>query len=717
MPASAGRLLRLCRKELRETLRDRRTIVTLVLMPLLIYPLLSMTMNRFLLARGGSVLSGEADQGTVFRVQLNSPEAAEYLDALLKDPRSQPPPEILAAAGGLPPAKFEFYQSDTGLPEDNLRSGDVDLVVENIDGQNDWIRVVALAGKEASQQARRILIERTKWYSAAVNKERLEAVTGLPVEPALRLETSDISSSKQMPLLATVVPLMLVLMTITGAVYPAIDLTAGERERGTIEMVIASPISRSSILFAKYVAVVTVALLTALVNLFSMFITLWAGGLLEHLLGKDAPFPWVAILQVLALLVLFSGFFAAVLLALTSFARSFKEAQAYLIPLMLLSLAPGVLSLLPGIELNGILAVVPLVNIVLLTRELLSGGVAAVPAVAAILSTCAYAAAALGVAARLFGSDAVLRGSELSIGSIFARPEKPRDVPTVSAAAMMLAILFPIYFVASNLLGGLAGNPDSGPTLSMGSMLIINAAALWVLIGGIPWFVALVSKDRLRTTFRLKAPSPLATFGAFVIGLGFWAFAAEAFLIMEKLGIRSLDLSQVASAREAAAQMQAVSPWVILLALAVTPGVVEELCFRGYLFSAFRKQLAGMKTVLVTAALFGLFHVLTGSVLQLERFVPSTMTGIVLGWIALRTGSVLPGMLMHITHNAFLMLLVRYESWFQSIGFHVQAEQHLPATLLLVAFGCVVAGFFMVRWGTRVPSIGNPAPDIALEGK
>ena len=80
------------------------------------------------------------------------------------------------------------------------------------------------------------------------------------------------------------------------------------------------------------------------------------------------------IIAVLLLLVLFAMFFSAVLLLVTSFARSFKEAQAYLIPLMLVTLAPGVMSLSPTLELNGLLAVTPLVNVVLLARDVFSGG-------------------------------------------------------------------------------------------------------------------------------------------------------------------------------------------------------------------------------------------------------------------------------------------------------------------------------------------------------
>src|SRR4029077_20473757 len=146
------------------------------------------------------------------------------------------------------------------------------------------------------------------------------------------------------------------LMTVTGAVYPAIDLTAGERERGTLEMLIAAPVPRVGLLLAKYVAVLTVALLTATINLLGMAITAHSTGLNVTLFGGGG-LTLLGIFKVLMLLGLFAAFFSAALLAVTSYARSFKEAQAYIIPLMLLCLVPGIICLMPGLQLTGSLAV------------------------------------------------------------------------------------------------------------------------------------------------------------------------------------------------------------------------------------------------------------------------------------------------------------------------------------------------------------------------
>src|SRR5207237_9347303 len=140
--------------------------------------------------------------------------------------------------------------------------------------------------------------------------------------------------------------------------------------------------------------------LTAVVNLVSMVVTLHVSGLARQLLGEGG-LSLLLIVQLFGLLLLFAAFFSAVLLSLTSFARSFKEAQAYLIPLMLGSLGPGVLAMLPGLRLRADLAVLPLVNVVLLARDVFQGSADPLLAAVVVVTTLLYALAALALAARV----------------------------------------------------------------------------------------------------------------------------------------------------------------------------------------------------------------------------------------------------------------------------------------------------------------------------
>lgn len=697
-----GRLWRLCQKELRETLRDRRTIVTLLLMPLLVYPILSMALNRFLLA------SGSAVEG--FTICVATEEEAARLDAWLSDPRSFPPEAILEASGG-ETAKFQVtILNDVPMEEAVIRDDiDVGIKIERLDWQIPLVTFYGERGDAASQSARRILIERLEWLrlaNAELVLQRLEPRYNQPVN----IEVVDVGELKKTNLLATIVPLVLVLMTITGAVYPAIDLTAGERERGTMESVMASPVPRGYVLLAKYVAVVVVAFLTAIANLVAMFSTLWAGGLLNLLTGEDV-FPWLAIVRILGLLVLFSGFFSALLLSLTSFAKSFKEAQAYLIPVMLLSLTPAMLSLMPGVTLSGAMAILPLINIVLLARDTLSGSVDPAGAVGAVASTIAYAAATLSIAARLFGSDAVTRTSEKSIGSLLRRPRHVTDVPSVQAAAMMLALLVPIYFLVSNGLMRLL--TQIADLVSIEVQLLFNATGLALTFGFVPLAMAWLERNRLSSTFRIRAPHPVSLVGAVMLGLGAWAFAHEVFVLADAIGISGLSADKIERAADQIEKMRRASPIALILAFALTPAVIEELCFRGFLFSSLQRVVSPARTIVITSLLFGLFHVLTGSVLLVERFLPTTLMGLIIGWVAYRTGSLFPGMVIHFVHNGLLMLVLYYQEKLTFLGEGFDDQSHLPPLWIGIASVLVVVGAGLVLLSGR-SSTGSVESDRSV---
>lgn len=689
-PKLRGRLFRLCEKELKETIRDRRTVVTLLLMPLLVYPILSMAMNRFLLTAGGSE--------EAFTVCVRTDQEAAQLDSWLSDLRSLPPESIRRSSGG-ELAKFKVTIIKYESPDRPVERKEVDVGVriKDLDTPTPVVVIYAYRGDPASQAARRILVERLQWLRLARAQAALRRA-GTPYAPPVDVEVADVGQAARGNTLSTIVPLVLLLMTITGAVYPAIDLTAGERERGTMESVMASPVPRGYVLFAKYTAVVIVAMLTAIANLTAMFTTLWFGRLMPLLTGEDV-FPWITILRVLGLLILFSGFYSALLLSLTSFAKSFKEAQAYLIPVMLLSLAPAMLSLLPGASLSGPLAILPLINIVLLARDLLSGSVHAAGAIAAILSTTAYAVAALSIAAKLFGSDAVTRTSEQSIGSLLRRPREPSPCPTPQSAALMLALLVPVYFVVSNgLMQFLQSFKDR---VNVEAQLLLNAAALIFTFGLVPLIAAFLGRNRLASTFRIRAANPLSLLGAVLLGMGAWAFAHEAFVIAEAIGIGGLDAEKIKGAQQTIERMRQAPPLLLLAVFALTPAVIEELCFRGYLFSALQSAMSPLRTILITACLFGLFHVLTGNALLIERFIPSTFMGIVIGWVAYRTGSVVPGAVIHFVHNGLLNMVLYYEDRLSFLGKGFDNQSHLPPLWIGIASLLVLLGVTCVWVANR----------------
>jgi sodium transport system permease protein len=397
-PFEPTRLFRLARKELTEILRDRRTIVTLIVMPLLLYPLLTIGFGQFVL--GGKI----AETPTEYHIGFPTETAAKAmyprpLGVKARESSRKPAPRLKISVADDFDLAVRAGQVDVGLRP--IRPDDLD---------GEW----EIVYREESVMAREV-VTFVEEAAAAANLETLRTAMQkgglkLPRESHFVLAPLPAREEEHGGLkLAVFVPLVLILMTMTGAVYPAIDLTAGERERGTLEVLIAAPVPRVSLLFGKYVAVLAVAVLTALVNLGSMTISLLVSGFADKVFGAGG-IRVVTLLEIFGLVLLFAAFFSAVLLVLTSFARSFKEAQAYLIPLMVVALVPGVLGLLPGLSLSGPLAVVPLLNIVLLARDLLGGHADPVSAAVVVIVTTAYGVLAIWIAAQVFGAEGVLYG-------------------------------------------------------------------------------------------------------------------------------------------------------------------------------------------------------------------------------------------------------------------------------------------------------------------
>ena len=702
----ARRMGRLVRKEVSTILRDRRTVFTLVLMPLLLYPLLSIAFRQFLLAHALEVRQEQdyrigfrtADEG--FRVSRQIQRGEQVLAARHGGKGA-------VKEGGGKPAwqklRWKAYTPDD--LDEMVRTGELDLGVRLpaavLKPTPPPPYLCELLFLEHSVRSREFK-DYVEGCLAAANNEaisRLMRDTGafiMVLDP--RTTALDQPEARQTLPLPVLVPLILILMTITGAVYPAIDLTAGERERGTLEILVAAPIPRLGLLFAKYLSVVTVAVLTAVVNLVSMTVTLGLSGLGPLIFGGAGP-RLLVVVQVFLLLLLFAAFFSAVLLAVTSFARSFKEAQAYLIPLMLVSLTPGMLSLMPGLHLEGPMVVVPLLNIVLLARDLFAGQAMPLTASLVVLTTLIYAAAAIGLAARLFGAEAVLYNEQAAWSDLFRRPRSPRPVPALSSALLCLALMFPLSFILSSLL---AQTGDLPVDVEMGVKVLANL----LLFACLPLAAAWMRRVRLETGFRLERLGLRAWVPAVLLGLCLWPFADVVQQAVRALRLGTLNEHLLARVEGGFQRWRELPVVVVVLCSAVVPAVLEEFFFRGYLFSALRGAGTVRTAIVGSAIFFGLFH-LFGQVVSVEAGVVSTLLGLILGLLSWQGGSIVPGMILHSLHNTSLVLLAYYKPVLIRAGWFDPQQAHLPPLLLLAAaIGCLLAaGWLALAYrGRRAPA-------------
>jgi sodium transport system permease protein len=205
------------------------------------------------------------------------------------------------------------------------------------------------------------------------------------------------------------VPYIIIILCFTGAMYPAIDLTAGEKERGTMETLLCSPVHRVHIVVGKLLMVLTASISTIALSLVSTAISIAIGGtMLAGVVPRIAP---AGILGVFAMIAPTALFFAAVLLTISLAAKSSKEAQSYVSPLLIVIIMPAVMGMLPGVELTAKTAFVPILNVCLACKEMLSG-VWHWNFLALIFgSTGLYAAIGVALCVRMFNrEDVMFRG-------------------------------------------------------------------------------------------------------------------------------------------------------------------------------------------------------------------------------------------------------------------------------------------------------------------
>ena len=750
-----GQVFRLATKELKETLRDRRTIVTLIVMPLIVYPILSLVFRTFLFNNLGS--PGQSDEikyQIAVKTDLSQEELTVFLQGLSDlvnisegRPRPEQPPESNAA----PPVEPNQESSDgkeqpapqaspvkpqaPGPPkeaplsehiwnlvtdpqidlEDLVRQQGTDVavnlrVIRTGQMQRSVVEIVYDADSPTSRRASRFLQEKFERVNRVVLQSMLQRL-GRDARVAIRMTEKAITAgpAKQGSNFTALIPLVLVLMTITGAVYPAIDLTAGERERGTLETLIAAPIPRMRILVAKLIAVLVVSVLTASLNVIGMLATIWTFQLEKFLVG-EAGLTMMMMVKIFGLLVLFAAFFSALLLVVTSFARSFKEAQAYLIPVIMVSMAPGLLALTPGLELSPPMAVCPMVNILLLARDVLDSNVSLIPAAVAVFSTLIYGVLAIGLAASIFGTDSVLYGSGGSWKELFVRPVERRERASPNVALACLLLLFPINFV---MIGWLGRQLES----AIEQRLMYTAAFTMFAFAIIPFMIALHQRIRPLTGFGLGTPKFLFLVGAVLLGIGLWPLVMsmiEGWHVVVKLVLGEESSSQwheqiVKLSKDQAALFRQAPPWLIAIAFSITPAFCEEFFFRGLLQRSLLTKRGAVFAIVISSLAFGIFHTLSGSVAAFDRLIPTTVMGLLLGYLAYKSNSIWPAVTLHAIHNAIVGFLAYYQPQLSQLSWFPGETDPIPITWIAVAAVVSFVGIAVIV-ATKMNRIAKPSP-------
>ena len=497
------------------------------------------------------------------------------------------------------------------------------------------------------------------WEQAILNK-RLR-MANLPVDLTSPVNADRVDLAQGTELAANVwsklFPAMLIVMAMTGAFHPAVDLGAGEKERGTMETLLISPALRSEIVIGKFLTVLLFSLVTAVLNLASMGMTglhilnSAGGGYLQGIGDFSIPsmgqLVWVGILAVPL-----ASLFASLSLAFALFARSSKEGQYYLTPLLTVTMGLTVFCLSPAVEITPFYSLVPVMGPALLLKGLLlddaaTGGLIwyTIPV---LTTSLLYSALGLIWAIDQFQREEVLfRESERFDLRIWFRHlfRDKEATPSFSEAVFCFVLIMLLQFAMLNVFGNALAAAEPGQQgLAMVKLLIVQQL---VIIACPALFMGILLTTSPRTTFQFHWPSAKFWLLGLLLPVVLHPLAVE---LQERLYWFFPRLPEHAKAALATLADTNIPWYYIVGAFAVAPAICEELAFRGLILSGFRHRGREGLAVLFSAILFGVMHMIPQQVFN------AALLGLVLGLLVVKSGSILPAMLFHFVNNALGVL-------------------------------------------------------------
>lgn len=697
-------VIAILKKELLETIRDKKTLLINIVLPMVVWPLTAAFVTQYsatqILRQQEKIshIMVVGDLNVQIRDRLAANDRLEIIEP--KEPISwvsspstpadnagHPNPaaealEVAAADAPSPPLQVVERLIET----DEIQAIVVGKFVPPSAGspQNDKVWVVYDSTNGDSAQAGERIADvleelRQEWIDCRLEESGL---TKEILEPLTIAKRNVATKAKKMhDVLGRFLPLILIFLVILGGFYPAIATTAGEKEHGTLPTLLCAPITHLELLAGKYLAVLLIASMGVTANILSISCTAVVG-LTGTQLQISPTILLIIFLVLIPTVMLYTGLFMAVAM----FANNFREGQNLLSPVTIVAVLPAYSTMLPGVKLNLITAITPGFNIALLIRELLLQSARLEFVFLTLMSNIAWTVGILVLAAKIFRTEELLLSGESGITALFTtnRNALPQPTPQLSTA------LFLVYLSGTFYL--------SGMLLRFGIQVLIPVLQIG-LCAGVSLCVAWYFRMDLAAVFRLRRPHPLALIGAVLVGATMFVVthwisrltpAPEAYKTMfaDALQLQNSDIGLP----------------TLLLLIAILPGVCEEIAFRGILLSGFLNGLSARWAVLITGLCFACAH------FSVFNFLALLAIGIVLSFAAWWTQSLWVSVIIHIMNNGLAVILMRYEH--QLSPWLDFGEQGIIRSIIVTAVGCAIAalGVGMLYWGGKKTRDGCTRP-------
>lgn len=600
--------------ELKMLLRGRRTVVMSIIVPALIMPLVLLG-SRYSTDRRARSLAE-----TSYRYAVAGPEA-DRVRGLIRD---------TVADNTLPP--FMPQEISVGDPASSLENGLIHFYIQTSRKPSDpvpAVQIVFRGDRDVSRngsermsdllrQARRNQVNLL--LTARGFPERPNQV--FPVDPESIATAAQVTGSD----VGRFLTVILVMLMFTGGSIVAMDIIAGEKERGTLETLLTTAAGRTEIVTSKQLAITSVAIFIALVQALN-FLVYIQFQLIELPAGFTIELPPGAIANLLLLFFPLAATIAAILLMVSAYAKTYKEAQLYFFPVYLLGLVPALAAVLPGISLRSAIALVPIANVSVAVREILMGRPDQ-PMIFVTFGVMAFTGLWLmRTSAQMLTRENIVAPGHFEAEDLLGGPGLFRK-----RVLRWFAVMWAVIFAAAANIPVLA---------TFRAQLLFNELAIFL---GASLLMMKVYRLNARDTLSLRSVRPAVWLGALIAIPAGHVMSFAVFRLVNTVIPAPQQLLEQFSRDFIPKDMPA---WELYFFLAVLPAICEEIGFRGVLLYGLRGKLKPAGLVLAIGLIFGMFHI------TLFRIAPTAFMGVILTAVAIMTGSIYPGILIHMGNNAF----------------------------------------------------------------
>lgn len=619
-------IILLYKKELLEFVRDKRTFLIMLFVPALLYP-------------GIIILTTE-----LTAKQVSKQQKKVY--------------EVGVKSGFMDNELVKFIQGDKFLQVSAQDAADFSKSNVFIEPVGDYtgnlesfktatLKVHYKTADSDSRFAYDKVSYKVKKFKEQLVEKRLK-IKGLDTELIIPLKVKVQKVDKEVEsryLAGRILPGIMLIMLVVGCSFIAQEIAAGEKERGTLETVLCSPLSRLELVCGKYLTVVTVGFLSAVINLGCMALTLGhmsglSGGNVEGNPFANFTLPVSVMPVILICLVIVAILVSGLTLMAASMARTVQEAGQYMVPITLVMSLPVIFSSLPGVEMEGVVRFIPFLNFCLLFQDLLIGESHFLDFLAVAVSTGVFSVLVVTLLIKVYSSEGVLFNHEGRSTFSFNRSSLKEKLSFEANDSIIIfsIMLLLMFFISTSL-----------QTFDLGVSVLVSQ---WTIFFVLSLVLLRYFKVKIPTALHLNGPGPKNL----LVCLFLAPFCYSAVMLMQVglqyLGYKGPEMELFDIMASLTTEYGFLGT---LFIISVTPAVCEEVLFRGVLLSGLRRDFSLKACMWIQAIMFGLAH------FSFFRFAGTAIMGAVLTLVIFRTGSLFCTILMHMIFNALSCLLWAYD--------------------------------------------------------